>query len=147
MLLLASGRVGVIQRGTEGIIKEYRNSDHARDLFINEISPCQAAHGKRSGSNRFPNPCVAGSIPAGGTVDRAVATARDATPPTPRRVPDEQERTDTKGLNMAGHAGGIAGGGPTGMMLAAELGLAKGDGATGERRPGHVLADSRAGGV
>ena len=27
--------------------------------------------------NRFPKPCVAGLIPAGGTIDRAVATARD----------------------------------------------------------------------
>ncbi|HSK49846.1 MAG TPA: FAD-dependent monooxygenase [Solirubrobacterales bacterium] len=40
----------------------------------------------------------------------------------------------------------IAGGGPTGMMLAAELALAKVDVAVLERRPDHVLAGSRAGG-
>jgi 3-(3-hydroxy-phenyl)propionate hydroxylase len=40
----------------------------------------------------------------------------------------------------------IAGGGPTGMMLAAELALAKVDVAVVERRPDHVLAGSRAGG-
>jgi 3-(3-hydroxy-phenyl)propionate hydroxylase len=40
----------------------------------------------------------------------------------------------------------IAGGGPTGMMLAAELTLAKVDVAIIERRPDHVLVGSRAGG-
>jgi len=40
----------------------------------------------------------------------------------------------------------IAGGGPTGMMLAAELALAKVDVAVVERRPNHVLVGSRAGG-
>jgi 2-polyprenyl-6-methoxyphenol hydroxylase-like FAD-dependent oxidoreductase len=40
----------------------------------------------------------------------------------------------------------IAGGGPTGMMLAAELALAKVDVAVVERRPDHVLVGSRAGG-
>ena len=44
------------------------------------------------------------------------------------------------------HAVVIAGGGPTGMMLAAELALAKVDVAVVERRPDHVLAGSRAGG-
>jgi 2-polyprenyl-6-methoxyphenol hydroxylase-like FAD-dependent oxidoreductase len=47
---------------------------------------------------------------------------------------------------MAKHAVVIAGGGPTGMMLAAELALAKVDVAIVERRPNHVLADSRGGG-
>ena len=47
---------------------------------------------------------------------------------------------------MTGHAVVIAGGGPTGMMLAAELALAKVDVAIVERRPNHVLAGSRAGG-
>ncbi|HEY1688494.1 MAG TPA: FAD-dependent monooxygenase [Solirubrobacteraceae bacterium] len=41
----------------------------------------------------------------------------------------------------------IAGGGPTGMMLAAELALAKVDVAIVERRPDHVLVGSRAGGL
>ena len=44
------------------------------------------------------------------------------------------------------HAVVIAGGGPTGMMLAAELALAKVDVAVLERRPDHALRGSRAGG-
>ncbi|HEV3321688.1 MAG TPA: FAD-dependent monooxygenase [Solirubrobacteraceae bacterium] len=47
---------------------------------------------------------------------------------------------------MTEHAVAIAGGGPTGMMLAAELALAKVDVAVLERRPNHVLVGSRAGG-
>jgi 3-(3-hydroxy-phenyl)propionate hydroxylase len=47
---------------------------------------------------------------------------------------------------MSEHAVVIAGGGPTGMMLAAELALAKIDVAVVERRPDHVLVGSRAGG-
>ena len=48
---------------------------------------------------------------------------------------------------MTEHAVIIAGSGPAGMMLAAELALAKVDVAVVERRPDHVLADSRAGGI
>jgi 3-(3-hydroxy-phenyl)propionate hydroxylase len=44
------------------------------------------------------------------------------------------------------HAVVIAGGGPTGMMLAGELALAGVDVAVVERRPDHVLVGSRAGG-
>ncbi|MHB8242759.1 MAG: FAD-dependent monooxygenase [Solirubrobacteraceae bacterium] len=47
---------------------------------------------------------------------------------------------------MSEHAAVIAGGGPTGMMLAAELALAKVDVALVEQRPDHVLVGSRAGG-
>ena len=47
---------------------------------------------------------------------------------------------------MAEHAVVIAGGGPTGMMLAAELALAKVDVAVVEQRPTNVLVGSRAGG-
>jgi 2-polyprenyl-6-methoxyphenol hydroxylase-like FAD-dependent oxidoreductase len=47
---------------------------------------------------------------------------------------------------MSEHAVVIAGGGPAGMMLAAELALAKVDVALVERRPDHVLVGSRAGG-
>jgi 2-polyprenyl-6-methoxyphenol hydroxylase-like FAD-dependent oxidoreductase len=47
---------------------------------------------------------------------------------------------------MSEHAVVIAGGGPAGMMLAAELALAKVDVAVIERRPSHVLVGSRAGG-
>jgi 2-polyprenyl-6-methoxyphenol hydroxylase-like FAD-dependent oxidoreductase len=50
------------------------------------------------------------------------------------------------GVAMTEHAVVIAGGGPTGMMLAAELALAKIDVAVVERRPDHVLVGSRAGG-
>src|SRR3954453_8668193 len=48
---------------------------------------------------------------------------------------------------MREHAVVIAGGGPTGMMLAAELALAKVDVAIVERRPTQELAGSRAGGL
>jgi 2-polyprenyl-6-methoxyphenol hydroxylase-like FAD-dependent oxidoreductase len=47
---------------------------------------------------------------------------------------------------MNEHAVVIAGGGPAGMMLAAELALAKVDVAVVEQRPDHVLVGSRAGG-
>ena len=47
---------------------------------------------------------------------------------------------------MTEHQVVIAGGGPTGMMLAAELALANVDVAVVERRPDHVLVGSRAGG-
>ena len=47
---------------------------------------------------------------------------------------------------MTEHEVVIAGGGPAGMMLAAELALAKVDVAVLEQRPDHVLAGSRAGG-
>ena len=47
---------------------------------------------------------------------------------------------------MTEHAVAIAGGGPAGMMLAAELALAKVDVAVVERRPDHELVGSRAGG-
>ena len=47
---------------------------------------------------------------------------------------------------MTEHEVLIAGGGPTGMMLAAELALANVDVAVVERRPDHVLVGSRAGG-
>jgi 2-polyprenyl-6-methoxyphenol hydroxylase-like FAD-dependent oxidoreductase len=48
---------------------------------------------------------------------------------------------------MGEHAVVIAGGGPAGMMLAAELALAEVDVAVVERRPDHGLAGSRAGGL
>src|ERR1700738_1621826 len=47
---------------------------------------------------------------------------------------------------MTEHAVVIVGGGPAGMMLAAELALAQVDVAVVERRPNHVLIGSRAGG-
>ena len=50
-------------------------------------------------------------------------------------------------MRLSEHAVVIAGGGPAGMMLAAELGLANVDVAVVERRPDHVLAGSRAGGL
>jgi 2-polyprenyl-6-methoxyphenol hydroxylase-like FAD-dependent oxidoreductase len=50
-------------------------------------------------------------------------------------------------MSVSEHAVVIAGGGPTGMMLAAELALAEVDVAVLERRADHVLAGSRAGGL
>jgi 2-polyprenyl-6-methoxyphenol hydroxylase-like FAD-dependent oxidoreductase len=49
-------------------------------------------------------------------------------------------------MNVREHEVVIAGGGPTGMMLAAELALVGVDVAVVERRPDHALAGSRAGG-
>ncbi|HEV7482474.1 MAG TPA: FAD-dependent monooxygenase [Solirubrobacterales bacterium] len=49
-------------------------------------------------------------------------------------------------MGISEHAVVIAGGGPAGMMLAAELALAAVDVAVVEKRPDHVLAGSRAGG-
>src|ERR1700722_3428252 len=49
-------------------------------------------------------------------------------------------------MSVREHAVVIAGGGPAGMMLAAELALAAVDVAVLERRPDHELAGSRAGG-
>src|SRR6202789_3832503 len=48
---------------------------------------------------------------------------------------------------MTGHAVWIAGGGPTGLMLAGELALAGGDVAIVERRESQDLAGLRAGGL
>jgi len=50
-------------------------------------------------------------------------------------------------MRVTEHAVAIVGGGPAGMMLAAELALAKVDVAVVERRPDHGLAGSRAGGL
>src|SRR6476620_11405637 len=50
-------------------------------------------------------------------------------------------------MGVQEHAVVIAGGGPAGMMLAAELALARVDVAVIERRPDHELAGSRAGGL
>jgi 3-(3-hydroxy-phenyl)propionate hydroxylase len=52
-----------------------------------------------------------------------------------------------RGVAMTEHAVVIAGGGPTGLMLAAELALARVDVAIVERRPNQDLAGSRAGGL
>lgn len=53
----------------------------------------------------------------------------------------------TRAGKAAHHAVVIAGGGPTGLMLAAELGLAKADVAIVERRAGQDLTGTRAGGL
>ena len=57
-----------------------------------------------------------------------------------------QNLRERKDWRMAEHAVVIAGGGPTGMMLAAELALAEVDVAGVEQRPNHALVGSRAGG-
>src|ERR1700683_1016261 len=56
-----------------------------------------------------------------------------------------QNRRKKQGWRMTKHAMVIAGGGPTGMMLAAELALANVDVGIGGRRPDHLLVGSRAG--
>ena len=53
----------------------------------------------------------------------------------------------TRSVAVTKHAVVIAGGGPTGLMLAAELALARVDVAIVERRPSQHLAGSRAGGL
>ena len=65
-----------------------------------------------------------------------------------RRIygPNQNLRNKEGVVCMAKHAVVIVGGGPTGMMLAAELALAKVDVAVVEQRPDHVLVGSRAGG-
>src|SRR5215831_4736986 len=52
-----------------------------------------------------------------------------------------------RGVAITDHAVVIAGGGPTGLMLAGELALAGVDVAIVERRAGQELARSRAGGL
>src|SRR5688572_28468019 len=55
--------------------------------------------------------------------------------------------SEVAGVAMAEHGVVIAGGGPTGLMLAGELALADVDIAVIERRPSQALAGSRAGGL
>ena len=56
-------------------------------------------------------------------------------------------RAETTGVATTNHAVVIAGGGPTGLMLAGELALAGVDVAIVERRASQDLAGSRAGGL
>ena len=59
-----------------------------------------------------------------------------------------RERRDADGgVAMSGHAVVIAGGGPTGLMLAGELTLAGVDVLIVERRASQYLIGSRAGGL
>ncbi len=66
-------------------------------------------------------------------------------------VEGDVQRSSAEGPDGVGttteHAVVIAGGGPTGMVLAAELALAEVDVAVVEQRPDHELAGSRAGGI
>ena len=75
---------------------------------------------------------------------------RPRVPPTREKQPTRRfEMHDESGRNGAKteHAVVIAGGGPTGLMLAAELALARVDVAVVERRESQELAGSRAGGL
>ncbi len=63
-----------------------------------------------------------------------------------RRTGRDQRDVD-RSVAMTGHAVVIAGGGPTGLMLAAELALARVDVAIVERRASQDLVGSRAGGL
>src|SRR5512133_4085104 len=59
-----------------------------------------------------------------------------------------RDRRDAgRSVAMTEHAVVIAGGGPTGLMMAGELALAGVDVAIVERRPGQELAGARAGGL
>src|SRR5216110_1363742 len=57
------------------------------------------------------------------------------------------QNESARSVAVTEHAVVIAGGGPTGLMLAAELALARVDVAIVERRPDQELAGSRAGGL
>src|SRR5213078_1473061 len=59
----------------------------------------------------------------------------------------QTSRFFNEGVSMADHAVIVAGGGPTGLMLAGELALAKVDVAIVERRATQELPGSRAGGL
>ena len=65
----------------------------------------------------------------------------------PETGPCDKPPVAPHSFGMTKHAVVIAGCGPTGMMLAAELALAKVDVAIVERRPNQDLAGSRAGGL
>src|SRR5438477_6544618 len=61
--------------------------------------------------------------------------------------PNNDERRECGSVTMTEHAVVIAGGGPTGLMLAGELALAGVDVAIVERRASQDLIGSRAGGL
>lgn len=63
------------------------------------------------------------------------------------RSRDEAHRAGARTASMADHAVIIAGGGPTGLMLAAELALADVAVAIIERRPDQAIVETRAGGL
>ncbi|WFU27712.1 FAD-dependent monooxygenase [Bradyrhizobium sp. CB1717] len=65
----------------------------------------------------------------------------------PVLLPTSRSRTSDRRAAAAGHAVVIAGGGPTGLMLAAELALAQVDVAIVERRAAQDLVGTRAGGL
>lgn len=65
----------------------------------------------------------------------------------PVLLPTSRSRTSASRASAIGHAVIIAGGGPTGLMLAAELALAHVDVAVVERRASQDLVGTRAGGL
>src|SRR5213082_3226928 len=74
-------------------------------------------------------------------------TARQGACGKPRVVPHNRRPMPDRGVPTTNHAVVIAGGGPTGLMLAAELALAGIDVAIVERRASQELVGSRAGGL
>src|SRR3954447_8998297 len=82
------------------------------------------------------------------TANRRLAAARQSSwaPVMPSTLPSAPGAI-TVAMATSGHAVVIAGGGPTGLMLAGELALAGVDAAIVERRPDQELAGSRAGGL
>src|SRR5712691_11545060 len=83
--------------------------------------------------------------PTGGPMGRRTWRLRHD-PGRAAESPAEPEPTGM-GWRMAEHAVVVAGGGPTGLMLAGELALARVDVAIVERRASQDLIGSRAGGL
>src|SRR4029077_1636628 len=82
---------------------------------------------------------------SGGALPRAPSP--DAQSSEPARTDGERHDERVRRTAMTKHAVVIAGGGPTGLMLAGELALARVDVAIVERRETQDLASSRAGGL
>ena len=94
---------------------------------------------------RGPDAIRLGVAPALHEPRRRLGRARP--PARPRRARRAQAHRRRAGASDLMHAVVIAGGGPTGLMLAGELALAGVDVAIVERRAGQELAGSRAGGL
>lgn len=77
----------------------------------------------------------------------ATTGERDGAPDGRRSPRGDAAADDERGGTMSGHDVVIAGGGPTGLMLAGELALAGVDVAIVERRTSQELVGSRAGGL
>src|SRR3989454_3567494 len=93
---------------------------------------------QRTRGRRVPTPCRSQCI---------ARLALAARPGSCCRISSRNENLRKWGWRLAEHAVVVAGGGPTGLMLAGELALAGVDVAIVERRAGQDLIGSRAGGL